>query len=144
MEATLGPRLAPGPLVLEVTLDGVPVEGSPFETEVASNYGFVSQFETVAYGPGLDGAVVLTDASFTVELRTDDSAKYPFSRDVRSAGDGPCVPGESVSTFVQALVDDVVVQPAAGNGRVVDNCDGTYEVTYLVSESGEHVVQVLV
>jgi filamin len=117
------PTLA-GPHKIEVTLNGTPISGSPWNIEVdrSDNDPDPSQFDV--YGPGLEGGDTANPCTFTIV------AKNKHGKPLNRGGDP-----------VESQVFD-----KQGNEiptKVIDNHDGTYTVNYQPVDPGDHRVDVI-
>ncbi|XP_050087654.1 filamin-A isoform X5 [Anopheles aquasalis] len=96
---------------IELLYDNVPVPGSPFVVNVKSG---CDPTRCRAYGPGLEGAMTDSKATFTVETR--------------GAGAG------GLSLAIEG--------PSEAKMHCTDNRDGSCEVEYLPTEPGEYDVTI--
>uniref|UniRef100_A0A8C2DBN7 Filamin B n=1 Tax=Cyprinus carpio TaxID=7962 RepID=A0A8C2DBN7_CYPCA len=114
-----------GVYMVEVVYDGNPVPGSPFPVEAMlppdpskkrrdQNLVFLS-VQVKAFGPGLKGGLVASPAEFTI--------------DTKGAGTGGL--GLTVEGPTEAKIE------------CSDNGDGTCSVSYLPTEPGEYLVNIL-
>ncbi|XP_030049986.1 filamin-A isoform X2 [Microcaecilia unicolor] len=101
-----------GPYEVEVTYDGVPVPGSPFPVEGVPP---TNPSKVKAYGPGLKGGTVGSNAPFTI--------------DTKGAGLGGL--GLTVEGPCEAKIE------------CLDNGDGTCSVSYLPTEPGDYNINIL-
>jgi filamin len=107
--------------VIHVTHNDQPIQKSPYNIYV--NPARADPVQSKCYGPGLQGGEAHKPAVFTIEARNKKgerihSGGHPFAVKINDP-------------FNQPLVADVV-----------DNSDGTYTVTYLPADPGEHIVNV--
>ena len=129
--------VAAGDVTVSVTFDGVHVAGSPKTVKVNATYGHINPERCRHGGPALEGGVVGRETHYLIELFTDEGAAYPMSAD--DHGTGACVPGSPSRGYVQVILDDI---PMTGeNGKVVDNCNGTYTAIVTHRVAGPHRFQ---
>jgi len=102
-----------GPKKVDVTLDGVPISGSPFTVEV--DPAVASPLHSYAHGDGLTAAVAGKEASFTIQ------SLDAFDNKVATGG---------------LAINSTLDGPSKVSARVIDNKDGTYEVKYITIQSG--------
>jgi filamin len=98
-----------------------PIQNSPWSVPVDRAPADPNQ--TVAYGPGLEGAVQGEPANFTIEARDR------LGQRINTGGD-------PFKVTVQGPYNRDV------EARVVDNKDGTHSVTYTPVDYGNHTVQI--
>eukprot|EP01114_Cavostelium_apophysatum_P014354 TRINITY_DN369_c0_g1_i1.p1 TRINITY_DN369_c0_g1~~TRINITY_DN369_c0_g1_i1.p1 ORF type:complete len:755 (+),score=260.59 TRINITY_DN369_c0_g1_i1:68-2332(+) len=113
-----------GEHVVNVTLRGEPLPGSPFHVGIAEPLDAASAINCVAYGPGLEGGKTSEPSVFTVEVRNSRGDKL-------TKGGAPI---------------DVDVSDANGveiPAKVVDNNNGTFTVTYQPQDNGTYKVDVV-
>jgi len=104
--------------------EGKNVADSPYHVKVDTSSTGADPAKSQAYGPGLQEAIGGEPARFTIQARNKQGDKLthggdPFDVEI----EGP---------------DDTIVEV-----RVVDNKDGTYNVTYQPTEPGKYKVCVL-
>jgi filamin len=107
----------PGNYTVDITLDGEPIKGSPYNLLIqAGNAG-----NSYAEGPGLVSGQALHPAVFTI-----------FAVD--QAGERCTEGGDPFEVAITG--------PAAVEAEVIDNGDGTYGVTYTPEQPGDYTVAV--
>jgi len=122
-EVTYEPNVA-GPHRVEVTLNGTPISGSPWNFEVTRSDTDPDPAQFDVYGPGIEGGNTADPAIFTIVSKNSKGVPlttggFPVEVEVTESDQDPC-PCE-----------------------VVDNNDGTYTVSYQPSEPGTHCVDVM-
>jgi filamin len=122
-DVTYEPTVA-GPHKVEVTLNGTPISGSPWNFDVTRSDTDPDPSQFDVFGPGLEGGNTADPAVFTVVAK--NSKGHPLNK-----GGDP----------VEVEVSDKDGNPV--HSSVVDNNDGTYSVSYQPIEPGDHRVDVL-
>jgi len=109
---------------ITVQHEGKNVADSPYHVKIDTSSAGPDPSKCEAYGPGLEGAVGGEPATFTIQARNKDGQK------VTKGGD---------AFDVEVLgPDDTPIDV-----RIVDNKDGTYNVTYNPEQPGRHKVDVI-
>jgi filamin len=108
---------------VEVTLEGRHVARSPYTVNVSKPRGYPDALHCYAEGPGLKGGDTANPAKFTI-----------FARDENG---NPVSPPQN-PFLVEITQPDGSDLPA----QVVDNHNGTYDVTYQANEVGKHEIVV--
>ena len=137
--------VAPGSVDVSITFDGAHVLGSPKQISILINplYMNINPLLSRAEGPALRGATAGAPSVFTVSLVTDSGAGYPTSADYRWDGSSPCVAGGVALGYVNVTLDGERLSATnKAAGRVVDNCDGTYDAEVTQFEAGYHTFYV--
>jgi hypothetical protein len=137
--------VAPGSVDVSITFDGEHVLGSPKQISILINplYMNINPLLSRAEGPALRGATAGAPSVFTVSLVTDSGAGYPTSADYRWDGSSPCVAGGTALGYVNVTLDGERLSATnRAVGRVVDNCDGTYDAEVTQFEAGYHTFYV--
>ena len=137
--------VAPGSVDVSITFDGAHVLGSPKQISILINplYMNINPLLSRAEGPALRGATAGAPSVFTVSLVTDSGAGYPTSADYRWDGSSPCVAGGVALGYVNVTLDGERLSATnRAVGRVVDNCDGTYDAEVTQFEAGYHTFYV--
>jgi hypothetical protein len=137
--------VAPGSVDVSITFDGAHVLGSPKQISILINplYMNINPLLSRAEGPALRGATAGAPSVFTVSLVTDSGAGYPTSADYRWDGSSPCVAGGVALGYVNVTLDGERLSATnKAVGRVVDNCDGTYDAEVTQFEAGYHTFYV--
>jgi len=136
--------VAPGSVDVEILFDGVHLPGSPKQISMLINplYMNINPLLSQAEGPALLGATAGAPSVFTVRLVTDSGAGYPTSADYRWDGSSPCVAGDVALGYVNVTLDGDPLSATNKHGRVVDNCDGTYDAEVTQFVSGYHTFYV--
>jgi len=113
-----------GDHLVKVTLNGAPIQGSPWRVQIEGSDSDADPSNTIAYGPGLEKGNTSEPAEFTIETRNKH--------------------GKKVTTPAPV---DVEIQDEEGKEltgiRIADNRDGTYKVTYQAINSGIHTIDVV-
>ena len=136
--------VAPGSVDVEIFFDGVHLHGSHKQISMLINplYMNINPLLSQAEGPALLGATAGAPSGFTVRLVTDSGAGYPTSADHRWDGSSPCVAGDAALGYVNVTLDGDTLSATNTHGRVVDNCDGTYDAEVTQFVSGYHTFYV--
>jgi filamin len=108
--------------VVEVTYQGKQIQKSPFHVFINSSKPDPAQ--TLCYGPGLEGGEAHNPATFTIEAR--NKAGKPIKKG-----------GHPYAVVVTDPYGEKI--PA----DLIDNNDGTYNVTYHPTDPGDFKVEVL-
>ena len=136
--------VAPGSVDVEIKLDGEHLPGSPKQISMLINplYMNINPLLSVAEGPALLGATAGAPSVFTVRLVTDSGAGYPTSADFRWDGSSTCVAGGLALGYVNVTLDGEPLGEDSAHGRLVDNCDGTYDAEVTQFAAGRHTFYV--
>eukprot|EP00898_Chlorokybus_atmophyticus_P002685 jgi/Chlat1/3417/Chrsp23S03820 len=113
----------PGLLTVSVYIGGSHTTSSPFAAQISA--GDTDATQCLLYGPGLTGAVVQISATFTIQA-------FDIGGNVKNTGGEP----------FGVSVNDGNGRKAASKVDVVDNKDGTYDVTYTPTVAGTVYVAV--
>jgi filamin len=113
-----------GPYKVEVTLNGTPISGSPWEFDINRSDTDPDPAQFDVYGPGLEGGDTANPATFTIVAK--NSKGQPLSSG-----------GHPVETQVFDKVGNEVPT------KVIDNHDGTYTVNYNPVDPGDHKIDVM-
>jgi len=113
-----------GATAIDVQLSNHSIQDSPFHVNVAA--GLADPNKSSATGSGLKGAVAGEPATFKVTLKDKD-------------GNQPNHGGSAAEIGV--VCEGPNGKPVGKAAEVVDNNDGTYDVTYYPEEAGNNKVQ---
>jgi uncharacterized protein YkwD len=115
----------PGDSVVNATLNGTPIFNAPFKVQVDKNAKPATEADptwSTVSGDGVHNANVTEPAEFSVQARNK------YGNKLKTGGDNITVP---ISGRSGRLLADVT-----------DNGDGTYQVSYQPTQTGEHQVAV--
>jgi len=115
-----------GPHKIEVKLNNTPISGSPFNVDIGRDPNAPDPNQFLAFGPGLEGGNTSEYANFTVQAVNGKGEK------LTKGGAKLAVNIERIKTA--SKLSDV---------KLVDNDDGTYSVSYLAKDAGDHKIEVL-